>query len=105
VLKTFIACLGTETNTFSPMPTGLRTFEEWMLYRGDATRRPPNTFSEPLHEWRRLTEERQGQVVESLAAFAQPSGVTPSDQTGKFSRMSQAASRTNPRTTIALALR
>ena len=47
-----------------------------MLYRGDATRRTPTTFSEPLHEWRRLTEERQGQVVESLAAFAQPSGIT-----------------------------
>ena len=36
-MKTFIACLGTETNTFSPMPTGLATFEETMLFRGDAT--------------------------------------------------------------------
>jgi microcystin degradation protein MlrC len=76
VLKTFIACLGTETNTFSPMPTGLQTFAESMLYRGDATQRTLTTFSEPLHEWRRMTEERQGQVVESLAAFAQPGGVT-----------------------------
>jgi microcystin degradation protein MlrC len=76
VLKTFIACLGTETNTFSPMPTGMQTFAESMLYRGDATAHPPMTFSEPLHAWRRLTEAHQGQVVESLAAFAQPAGIT-----------------------------
>lgn len=76
VLRTFIACLGTETNTFSPMPTGLQTFEESMLYRGDATRQPLQTFSEPLHVWRQMTEERQGKVVESLAAFATPAGVT-----------------------------
>lgn len=76
MLKTFIACLGTETNTFSPIPTGLTTFEEGMLYRGDATQRTAGTFSEPLHVWRRMTERHQGQVVESLAAFAQPGGIT-----------------------------
>ena len=75
-MKTFIACLGTETNTFSPMPTGLATFEETMLYRGDATRRPADAFSLPLHVWRRASEERQGTVTESLAAFAQPAGLT-----------------------------
>ncbi len=30
-MKVFIACLGTETNTFSSMPTGVRTFEDTML--------------------------------------------------------------------------
>lgn len=75
-MKTFIACLGTETNSFSSMPTGLATFEESMLFRGDATKRPPNTFSLPLHVWRKATEERQGEVVESIAAFAQPAGPT-----------------------------
>ena len=75
-MKTFIACLGTETNTFSPMPTGLATFEETMLYRGDATQRPADAFSLPLHVWRRASEELQGTVTESLAAFAQPAGLT-----------------------------
>ncbi|MFK7943511.1 MAG: M81 family metallopeptidase [Paracoccaceae bacterium] len=75
-MKTFIACLGTETNTFSSMPTGFRTFEESMLYRGDASQRTPTTFSLPLHVWRQRTEEAQGEVVESIAAFAQPAGVT-----------------------------
>ena len=75
-MKVFIACLGTETNTFSSMPTGLQTFEDTMLFHGDATRHPASAFSLPLHVWRTATEERQGQVVESLAAFAQPAGLT-----------------------------
>ena len=75
-MKVFIACLGTETNTFSPMPTGMRTFEDTMLFRGDATRHPASAFSLPLHVWRAAAEERQGRVVESLAAFAQPAGLT-----------------------------
>ena len=76
MLRTFIACLGTETNTFSPMPTGWQTFEESMLFHGDATQHTPQLFSEPLHVWRRRTEELQGTVTESIAAFAQPSGTT-----------------------------
>ncbi|MEL7154035.1 MAG: M81 family metallopeptidase, partial [Pseudomonadota bacterium] len=75
-MKTFIACLGTETNSFSSMPTGMATFSDSMLHYGDATQHPPNTFSLPLHVWRKRTEEMQGQVVESLAAFATPAGVT-----------------------------
>ena len=74
--KVFIACLGTETNTFSPMPTGWANFEETMLYRGDATAHPPNLFSEPLHVWRRVAEAKGFDVVESIAAFAEPAGVT-----------------------------
>lgn len=72
----FIACLGTETNTFSPLPTGWANFEETMLYRGDATAHPPNLFSEPLHVWRRAAEAKGFDVVESIAAFAEPAGVT-----------------------------
>ncbi len=74
--KVFIACLGTETNTFSPMPTGWANFEETMLYRGDATAHPPNLFSEPLHVWRKAAEAKGFEVVESIAAFAEPAGVT-----------------------------
>ncbi|MCY4230543.1 MAG: M81 family metallopeptidase [Alphaproteobacteria bacterium] len=75
-MKVFIACLGTETNTFSSMPTGMRTFEDTMLFHGNATRHPASAFSLPLHVWRTAAEQRQGQVVESLAAFAQPAGLT-----------------------------
>lgn len=75
-MKTFIACLGTETNTFSPIPTGEETFAETMLYHGDATANEPSLFSGPLHVWRRAAERQGGEVVESLAAFAQPAGIT-----------------------------
>ena len=75
-MKVFIACLGTETNTFSNLPTGWTTFEETMLFYGDATDNEPNTFSLPLHIWRKRSEERNYEVIESVAAFAQPGGKT-----------------------------
>ncbi|WP_341910052.1 M81 family metallopeptidase [Ferrovibrio terrae] len=75
-MNVFIACLGTETNTFSPLPTAEAGFREWMLYRGDATKRPENLFSAPLHVWRQAAEAQQATVTESLSAFAQPAGIT-----------------------------
>lgn len=76
-MRVFIACLGTETNTFSPLPTGWDTFRDTMLFRdGDkATDHEPMLFSEPLHIWRKEAEARGWEVVESIAAFAQPAGV------------------------------
>ena len=75
-MKVFIATLGTETNTFAPMPTALRDFESQTFHRGDATRHPPSLFTEALHVWRRRAEERGWHVTESLATFAQPAGIT-----------------------------
>lgn len=74
-MKIFIAGLATETNTFSPIPTGRASFEETFLTR-TATSEEPNLFSAPMHVWRKRAEERGWQVVESLAAFAQPAGPT-----------------------------
>ncbi|MFP6748595.1 MAG: M81 family metallopeptidase, partial [Alphaproteobacteria bacterium] len=75
-MKIFIACLGTETNTFSPIPTGMENFRETTLFHGDATRHAPELFTAALHVWRRNGEMEQATVVESLAAFAQPAGIT-----------------------------
>ena len=47
-----------------------------MLFYGDATDNEPNTFSLPLHIWRKRSEERNYEVIESVAAFAQPGGKT-----------------------------
>lgn len=74
-MKLLIACLATETNTFSPMPTGRNSFEAGSLTR-EATREPGNLFTAPLHEWRRMGEERGWEVIESLSAAAQPAGTT-----------------------------
>ena len=75
-MKVFIACLGTETNTFVPFPTGRRNFESFGVCHGDVTKSPRNLFSAPLHVWRERAEARGWQVVESLFAFAQPAGIT-----------------------------
>ena len=75
-MKVFIACLGTETNTFSPIPTGMENFRETMLFRGDATRQVADLHSAALHVWRDLAEADGYEVVESIAAFAQPAGPT-----------------------------
>lgn len=74
-MKLLIACLATETNTFSPMPTGRLAFDAAMISR-EATKLPGNLFTAPLHEWRRMGEKKGWEVVESLSAAAQPAGTT-----------------------------
>ena len=72
----FIACLGTETNSFSPIPTGMQEFADTMLCHGDGAANGRHPIAEPLRAWRHLAEERQMRVSESLSAFAEPGGVT-----------------------------
>ena len=74
-MKVLIAGIATESNSFSPIPTGEQSFEETFVSR-QATQETANLFSAPLHEWRVAAEARGWDVVESLAAFAQPAGPT-----------------------------
>src|SRR3954452_25566929 len=76
-MKLFMATLATETNTFSPIPTGRAAFmtgREW--YRHDASRQPPTIANIPLIAWRRLAEADGHTVAESICTFAQPAGTT-----------------------------
>ena len=75
-MRVFIACLGTETNTFSSLPTGEQTYRDTAVFDGDATRHTPNPFSLPLHIWRERAEAEGHEVIEGLCAFAQPAGRT-----------------------------
>lgn len=75
-MRIFTAGLSTETNTFSPIPTGKAAFEEGSVLDGPASEAPVSPFSAPMHVWRRMAEERQGSVVESICAFAMPAGRT-----------------------------
>ncbi|HBY94617.1 MAG TPA: microcystin LR degradation protein MlrC-like protein [Chloroflexi bacterium] len=75
-MKAFIACLSTETNSFSPIPTGFSNFAETFLVRGGEYGEKPITFAMPLLLFRRLANERGWSTVESLCAFAQPAGFT-----------------------------
>jgi microcystin degradation protein MlrC len=74
--KIFTACLGTETNSFSPIPTGLKLFERTMLVRGGAHGDKPSVFALPLILWRQRAAALGWTVIESLAAFAMPAGNT-----------------------------
>ncbi|MBI1779648.1 MAG: M81 family metallopeptidase [Proteobacteria bacterium] len=75
-MKVFVAALATETNTFSPMPTDKRAFEE--SFYAPAGRHPqePSFFSGPLAAARRQAKAGNWQVVEGLHTFAMPAGRT-----------------------------
>lgn len=75
-MKLFIAGLSTETNSFSPIPTGFETFNERIVAHGNATALPQQPFSAPLHIWRERATTAGHAVVESLTANAQPAGPT-----------------------------
>lgn len=75
-MKLFIAGLSTETNSFSPLPTGMLSFAEGSIHHGNATRDAPQYWTAPLHIWRERAEALGWQVVESLSAHAQPGGIT-----------------------------
>jgi microcystin degradation protein MlrC len=75
-VRLFIAALATETNTFSPLPTGRAGFMNREFFRNDGSRNPPRLGNIPLIEWRRRGEAEGHAVAESLSCFAQPAGIT-----------------------------
>lgn len=72
-MRIFFGSLQTETNTFAPFPTGLESFEEGGLYRGNgATGTSPSSMTARALKARC---ESDGHVFhQSLQAEAQPSG-------------------------------
>jgi microcystin degradation protein MlrC len=75
-MKFFIGQLATETNTFAPAPTGLGGFERYGIFRGNASTAEPDGAGAFLLFVRRMIEADGNSVVESICAFAQPSGPT-----------------------------
>ena len=76
-MKIFMATLATETNTFSPIPTGRAAFyEDRTWFRNDGSRHPPQAGNVALITWRKLAEADSYDVAESICATAQPSGPT-----------------------------
>ncbi len=74
--RLFTACLGTETNSFSPIPTGMGLFDKTMLVRGGEHGERVNLFGLPLQVWRDRAAAIGWTVSEGLAAFAIPAGDT-----------------------------
>jgi microcystin degradation protein MlrC len=75
-MRVFSAGLLTETNTFSPIPTGLANFEKTCLVRDGAFGDPPSLWVEPNAVWRRMAEARGWTFLPGLCAAAQPAGPT-----------------------------
>lgn len=75
-MRIFTAALATETNTFSPLPTGLASFQERDYY--PAGRHPDHLTASagPLWALREVSAARGWTVVEGLVASAQPGGTT-----------------------------
>lgn len=71
--RAFIASIATETNSFSPLPTGWAAFEENGI-RTDASRSDDGMAAAGLSVFRRLAESDGYAVAESISAFAQPAG-------------------------------
>lgn len=72
-MKLLVAGLFNESNTFSPIPAGRKAFESYMVTR-TPTAEPTVHFTSPLHIWRKRGEALGWEVVDSLAAWAQPAG-------------------------------
>lgn len=72
-MKLFTASLSTETNTFSPIPTGYKSFA--ITRRQDYSTYPPFADSVVAY-WRKWAGERGWETFESLIAAAEPAGKT-----------------------------
>ncbi|MDX6751813.1 M81 family metallopeptidase [Geminicoccaceae bacterium 1502E] len=78
-MRLFVAALGTETNTFSPIPTGLESFREYLWFPAGEHPEEPRFFTGPLVAARRRAAREEGlTVIEGLSAFAAPAGNTSS---------------------------
>jgi microcystin degradation protein MlrC len=72
-MRVFTASLATETNTFAPIPTDLRSFQEAGLFSPGAHPDGPTLTTSPLWVLRR----RAGadlEVIEGTCAWAEPAG-------------------------------
>ena len=72
-MRIFLASVATETNTFSPMPTGLQDFE--IIRAADYTAERAGEVGE-LEIFRQLARQGGHEFIFSLSAFAQPAGFT-----------------------------
>lgn len=75
-MRILTATLITETNTFSPMATGLSAFSEMGLFHGRHEPIGDVSFTQAMRLWETLAVEDGHELVASLAAFAAPAGPT-----------------------------
>jgi microcystin degradation protein MlrC len=75
-MRIFTAALVTETNTFSPFPTGMEAFEACGISWGPEDYSAETMFTQSVLHVRRLGERDGHEVVLGLSAYADPAGPT-----------------------------
>ena len=75
-MRLFIATLGTETNTFASIPTGLADFRSQFWSEGCIETLPPSPWTVPCQRWLTNGRAEGWDVVQGLHAFAAPAGTT-----------------------------
>jgi microcystin degradation protein MlrC len=73
-MRFVVAMMKHETNTFSPIRTDWRRFEEWGAYFGADARRAYEDTAMPFGAYLKLAREVGAEVVTPVAAEAMPSG-------------------------------
>ena len=75
-MRLFAASIGTETNTFAPMPTGLASFRDRGYYPAGQHPDHMTFFAGPLWAARLRGKAQSWTLIEGMVAGAQPSGTT-----------------------------
>lgn len=75
-MRVFAGSLGTETNTFSPIPTGLDSYREACYFPAGKHPDSPQFVAGPLWAARKQAPARGWTLIEGLVAFANPAGPT-----------------------------
>ena len=74
-MRVFTASLATETNTFSPIPTELRSFMETFYAPPGEHPETPTLCSAPMTVARRRAREEGFTLIEGTATWAEPAGL------------------------------
>ena len=75
-MRIFTGALATETNTFSPLPTGDASFRERGHFPAGTHPDHPTFFAGPLWALREVSSSKGWTVIEGMVAGAQPGGIT-----------------------------
>jgi microcystin degradation protein MlrC/gamma-glutamyltranspeptidase len=75
-MRIFTAAVGTETDSFSPIPTGLESFREYLWFEPGTHPAEARFFTGPLVAARERAGAEGHTLIEGLQAFAAPAGVT-----------------------------
>ena len=73
-LRLFAGGIGTETNVFSPIPTGYDDYE--IANAADDDHRDRIIFGRSFRRYAQVAEERNCELIQGMYAFALPAGLT-----------------------------